>query len=131
MQKIRNINIGEIMFWLPLFLYAIDFAGQANYIVVAWIVSAMLFSGISLPKKINNEGAMLLAFCLLYFAFYSINNAFQIQIVIRHLLAPWLCYFVAREYCNSRRKFSAIVLTVVCSLCLYASLTMILNLREN
>lgn len=131
MQKLRTINIGSIMFWLPLFLYAIDFIGQANYIVVMWVVVAMLLSGVSLPRKLNPEGGILLAFCLLYFVFYSINNTFQIQILIRHLLAPWLCYFVAREYCNSQQRVSAFILVVVSSLFFYASITMVLNLRGN
>lgn len=131
MQGMRTINIRGMMFWLALFLYAIDFAGQANYIVVIWIVTAMLLDGVSLPRKINDEGAILLAFCLLYFGFYSINNTFEFQILIRNLLAPWMCYFIARGYCNSKQRLTTFVLVVVGSLFLYASFTMVLNLKGN
>lgn len=131
MQRLRNVNLETVMFWLPLLLYVIDFYGLANYIVIVWIFFAIAFCGVSLSGRINVEGAILITFSVLYFLFYLVNNPFLSQVFIRYLLAPWLCYFIAREYCNSPQRVTTFILVVICTLFLYASLTMILSLSEN
>lgn len=119
----------DLIFYGGLFLYAIDFNGLGNYIILGWIVLMLIF-GIKRRFYISAEGIWLLGFGVVYAVMYVFLYGVEQQMLIRYLIAPGCSYYICENFYSERGRVQKGIKVLVWGLFVHGTLNMVLSLRE-
>lgn len=124
-----KIDYKILLFNVLVFLYALDFMGLANDLLLIWAVYAVLFAGYG-GKRITLENLLLIVSCGLYWAFSTYNTGYSKQGVIRYLIGPGVAYLISYQYTDCERRGNSLLATISCGLFVHAALNMLLSLSH-